>query len=76
MTQYSMIDRFAGKSFNYQFRIRREKDMIRERYTGEQIIGKLLEHADIMTIQFYAHLRSDDLRNAVERLDQGRFLSP
>ena len=30
---------------------------------------KLLGHADIKTTQIYAHLRSDDLRNAVEMLD-------
>jgi integrase len=32
-------------------------------------VSKLLGHADIKTTQIYAHLRSDDLRNAVERLD-------
>jgi integrase len=32
-------------------------------------VSKLLGHADIKTTQIYAHLRSDDLRNAVEKLD-------
>jgi site-specific recombinase XerD len=32
-------------------------------------VSKLLGHADIKTTQIYAHLRSDDLRNAVEMLD-------
>jgi integrase len=32
-------------------------------------VSKLLGHADIKTTQIYAHLRSDDLRNAVELLD-------
>ncbi len=32
-------------------------------------VSKLLGHGDIKTTQIYAHLRSDDLRNAVERLD-------
>jgi len=32
-------------------------------------VSKLLGHADIKTTQIYAHLRSDDLRNAVERLE-------
>ncbi|MBW3020435.1 tyrosine-type recombinase/integrase [Candidatus Woesearchaeota archaeon] len=32
-------------------------------------VSKLLGHTDIKTTQMYAHLRSDDLRNAVERLD-------
>ena len=32
-------------------------------------VSKLLGHADIKTTQIYAHLRSDDLRNAVEILD-------
>jgi site-specific recombinase XerD len=31
-------------------------------------VSKLFGHADIKTTQIYAHLRSDDLRNAVERL--------
>jgi site-specific recombinase XerD len=33
------------------------------------IVSKLLGHADIKTTEIYAHLRSDDLRNAVETLD-------
>lgn len=38
---------------------------------GISIYGvcKLLGHADIKTTEIYAHLRNDDLRNAVERLD-------
>jgi len=32
-------------------------------------VSKLLGHADIKTTQIYAHLRSDDLRNAVRMLD-------
>jgi site-specific recombinase XerD len=32
-------------------------------------VSKLLGHADIKTTQIYAHLRSEDLRNAVERID-------
>jgi integrase len=32
-------------------------------------VSKLLGHADIKTTQIYAHLRNEDLRNAVERLD-------
>ncbi len=32
-------------------------------------VSKLLGHADLKTTQIYAHLRSDDLRNSVERLD-------
>jgi len=32
-------------------------------------VSKLLGHADIATTQIYAHLRSDDLRDAVEMLD-------
>ncbi|NNG27784.1 MAG: site-specific integrase [Ignavibacteriaceae bacterium] len=32
-------------------------------------VSKLLGHSDIKTTQIYAHLRSDDLRNAVEMLD-------
>lgn len=32
-------------------------------------VSKLLGHADIKTTQIYANLRSDDLRNAVDRLD-------
>lgn len=32
-------------------------------------VSKLFGHSDIKTTQIYAHLRSDDLRNAVERLD-------
>jgi len=32
-------------------------------------VSRLLGHADIKTTEIYAHLRSDDLRNAVERLD-------
>lgn len=32
-------------------------------------VSKLLGHADIKTTQIYAHLRSDDLRNAVESLE-------
>ena len=32
-------------------------------------VSKLLGHSDIKTTQIYAHLRSDDLRNAVERLE-------
>ena len=32
-------------------------------------VSKLLGHADIKTTQIYAHLRSDDLQNAVDRLD-------
>ncbi len=32
-------------------------------------VSKLLGHADIKTTQIYAHLRSDDLRNAVDKLD-------
>jgi integrase len=32
-------------------------------------VSKLLGHADIKTTQIYAHLRSDDLRNAVEMLE-------
>jgi site-specific recombinase XerD len=32
-------------------------------------VSKLLGHADIKTTQIYAHLRSDDLRNAVELLN-------
>ena len=32
-------------------------------------VSKLLGHADIKTTQIYAHLRSDDLRNDVGRLD-------
>jgi len=32
-------------------------------------VSKLLGHADIKTTQIYAHLRSDDLRNAVKVLD-------
>ena len=32
-------------------------------------VSKLLGHADITTTQIYAHLRSDDLRDAVERLE-------
>ena len=31
-------------------------------------VSKLLGHADIKTTQIYAHLRSDDLRNAVDKL--------
>lgn len=31
-------------------------------------VSKLLGHADIRTTQIYAHLRSDDLRSAVEKL--------
>jgi len=33
-------------------------------------VSKLLGHADIKTTQIYAHLRSDELRNAVERLGE------
>ena len=32
-------------------------------------VSKLLGHADIKTTQIYAHLRNEDLRNAVEKLD-------
>jgi site-specific recombinase XerD len=32
-------------------------------------VSKLLGHADIKTTQIYAHLRSDDLRDAVELLN-------
>ncbi len=32
-------------------------------------VSKLLGHADIKTTEIYAHLRSDDLRNAVQMLD-------
>jgi site-specific recombinase XerD len=32
-------------------------------------VSKLLGHADIKTTRIYVHLRSDDLRNAVEMLD-------
>jgi len=32
-------------------------------------VSKLLGHADIKTTQIYAHLRSDDLRDAVAKLD-------
>jgi len=32
-------------------------------------VTKLLGHADIKTTQIYAHLRSDDLRNAVQMLE-------
>ena len=32
-------------------------------------VSKLLGHADIKTTQIYAHLRSDDLRSAVLKLD-------
>lgn len=32
-------------------------------------VSKLLGHADIKTTQIYAHLRSDDLRNAVQKLE-------
>jgi len=31
------------------------------------VVSKLLGHADIKTTQIYAHLRSDDLRDAVDR---------
>jgi integrase len=32
-------------------------------------VSKLLGHADLSTTQIYAHLKSSDLRNAVENLD-------
>jgi len=32
-------------------------------------VSKLLGYADIKTTQIYAHLRSDELCNAVERLE-------
>lgn len=32
-------------------------------------VSRLLGHSDVRVTQIYAHLRSDDLRNAVERLD-------
>ena len=32
-------------------------------------VSKLLGHADLSTTQIYAHLKNDDFRNAVERLD-------
>ena len=38
-------------------------------------VSKLLGHADVKTTQIYAHLRNDDLRNAVKTLDQEGFLS-
>ena len=33
------------------------------------VISKLLNHADIKTTEIYAHLRRDDLRNAVSLLE-------